>query len=440
MNHQKKYYSILFAFVLLILIALQGYYIFNSYRLEEKDLKKSATNIAMKVIQQMVKNETDETDNKVLDYFKKLNHNKVLQYNELQVISDKLIMNHKRLTPIIDSLLNEYSKENGFKIALKTEIYSVFDEINKKELLPDSPMIVYESSSEIKNPVNVNLGVWSSDDISNEKDSDLGIDKSQRHKYKIRSKSDFELINIQVLVLKKIIPLIVISLLIVALIIFLYWKSMQNLSKQEEKINQLHLTIDSIAHELNTPITTMKFALQQIQNSETKEIMSRQINRLENTVESIFLNEESSNELLNESVLNEIIQQTKSLYPTIEIQNKTIFVNNLKLETHDFKLIFQNLIQNSVKYGASKIELDFKFQKQIALNFMDNGIGIPAKDLLHVFDKYYRVDRQINQNVNGLGVGLYLVKNCVARYNGAITVQNKLEKGVEFKIEIPNEN
>ena len=93
-----------------------------------------------------------------------------------------------------------------------------------------------------------------------------------------------------------------------------------------------------------------------------------------------------------------------------------------------------------MKYGASKLELDFKFQKQIALNFIDNGIGIPAKDLPYIFDKYYRVDRQINQNVNGLGVGLYLVKNCVARYNGAITVQNKIDKGVEFKIEIPNEN
>ena len=93
-----------------------------------------------------------------------------------------------------------------------------------------------------------------------------------------------------------------------------------------------------------------------------------------------------------------------------------------------------------MKYGASKIELDFEFSKQIKLKFSDDGIGIPTKDLPFIFDKYYRVDRSINQNVNGLGVGLYLVKNNVTRYNGTIKVQNNIEKGVEFLIELPNEN
>lgn len=98
------------------------------------------------------------------------------------------------------------------------------------------------------------------------------------------------------------------------------------------------------------------------------------------------------------------------------------------------------MIENSVKYGASEIVLDFKFQKKITLNFSDNGIGIPTNDLPLIFDKYYRVNRSINQNVSGLGVGLFLVKNTIERYLGTINVQNNKDKGVQFLIVLPNEN
>ena len=84
--------------------------------------------------------------------------------------------------------------------------------------------------------------------------------------------------------------------------------------------------------------------------------------------------------------------------------------------------------------------LNFDFNRKIKLIFTDDGIGIPVKDIPHVFDKYYRVDRTINQHINGLGVGLYIIKTIVDSYNGKITLQNNAEKGVEFKIELPNEN
>ena len=95
--------------------------------------------------------------------------------------------------------------------------------------------------------------------------------------------------------------------------------------KQEEKINQLHLTIDSIAHELNTPITTMKFALHQVQNIETKEMMKRQINRLEQTVDSIFVKKDENSELLDEVILNEIIQKTKLQYSEVKFIDRSVF-------------------------------------------------------------------------------------------------------------------
>ncbi|MFV0147032.1 HAMP domain-containing histidine kinase [Empedobacter falsenii] len=440
MNLSKKYYSILFAFVLLILVALQVYYIYNSYRLVEKDMNKEAAEIALKVMNEMNEFQKAIDEDNLINSFKKLSHEKGKQFDELNVIRLNIDNNHQLFTSKVDSLIDFYSKERNYQIALKMEIYSVYDEINHVELLPQKPLVMYRSSTKIIHPKSINQSVWSSDDISNQTDSDLGIDKSERHKYKIKSQTNYELLNLNFLVLKKIIPLIVVSLLIIALIIFLYWKSIQNLSKQEEKINQLHLTIDSIAHELNTPITTMKFALYQVQHNEIKEMINRQINRLENTVDSIFVKNDENNELLDEVILNEIIQKIQLQFPAINITHQIIFEKNGRFLTKDFQQIFHNLIENSIKYGASEILLDFKFQKEITLNFSDNGIGIPINDLPFIFDKYYRVDRSINQNVSGLGIGLYLVKTIIERYLGTINVENNKEKGVQFLIVLPNEN
>ncbi|WP_313253081.1 hypothetical protein [Empedobacter sp.] len=372
MKLSKKHYTFIFSFALIVLVALQGYYIYNLYRLIEKDMNKEACEIGVKVMNFMSKYETDSNDDKILDYFKKLNHDEKKQFDELQIIRTKVDYNYEIYTPIVDSLLDVYSKENNFEIALRTDVYSVYDELNHKELLPKKKYVIYETTNKIAKPTNINQSVWSSDDISNQTDSDLGINKNERHKYKIRGKTDFELLNLKFLILKKIIPLIIVSLLIVGLIVFLYWKSLKNLSKQEEKINQLHLTIDSIAHELNTPITTMKFALHQVQHPETQQMMNRQINRLEQTVDSIFVKNNENSELLDEVILNEIIQKIQLQYPEIKLINQSIFEKNNVLKTKDFKQIAQNLIENSVKYGASEIVLDFKFQKKITLNFSKN--------------------------------------------------------------------
>ncbi|WP_291116278.1 sensor histidine kinase [Empedobacter sp. UBA7248] len=440
MKLSKKHYTFIFSFALIVLVALQAYYIYNSYRLIEKDMNKEASEIALKVADEMNQIQKVIDEDNLINSFKMLSHEKDKQFDELNVIRFKINNNHQIFTSKVDSLVDFYSKGENYKIALKMEIYSIYDEINNKELLPNKPLIMYRTSSKINHPKSINQSVWSSDDISNQKDSDLGIDESVRHKYKVKSQTYYELLNLKFLILKKIIPLIIVSLLIVGLIVFLYWKSLKNLSRQEEKINQLHLTIDSIAHELNTPITTMKFALHQVQHPETKQMMNRQINRLEQTVDSIFVKNDENSELLDEVILSEIIQNIQLQYPEVKLIRQSIFEKNNVLRTKDFQQIAQNLIENSVKYGASEIVLNFKFQKEIKLSFSDNGIGIPTNDLSFIFDKYYRVNRSVNQNVSGLGVGLFLVKNTVERYLGTIKVQNNKDKGVQFLIVLQNEN
>lgn len=275
--------------------------------------------------------------------------------------------------------------------------------------------------------------------MNNETDTDLGIDIKEEHKYTIKSKVNCELKNVQILVLKKILPLILISAVILIFLVFLYYQTTKNLKLQEQKNKQLHLTIDCIAHELNTPIMTLKFASQQIENPSYKTIIQRQINRLEKTVQTIFLDDNSEEELLQELEVENYINRLKKQFSNVVILDHISYHSNQVLTKKDFELIVYNLIENSSKYGADTIELDLKFDKNISINVSDNGIGIPEIDLENIFEKYYRVDRKINQNVNGVGLGLYLIENCVERYGGNIKVSNLKNGGVQFEIMIPNE-
>ena len=108
---------------------------------------------------------------------------------------------------------------------------------------------------------------------------------------------------------------------------------------------------------------------------------------------NIFTKEGENSELLDEVTLSEIIQKAKLQYPVIKFIHQSIFEKNNVLKTIDSQQIVQNLIENSVKYGASEVVLDFKFREEIKLIFSDDGIGIPTNDFPFIFDKYYRADR-----------------------------------------------
>ena len=437
MSLSPKKYFFLYAIVVLILIGLQAFYIFNSYKLQEKELNSDAIKIVSSFIEQM-NNLENEDEEVLIRSFKMLSHDKQKQFNELNFIQSEIIKRHQYLSLILDSLLTNATQKNGFEIAVEKKVYSIYDELNSKEILGNKPLIIYQTKSKVINPRNINENIWSTNDLTNESDTDLGIDVREEHKYKIRSSVDYELKNVNLLVIKKITPLILISALILIFLIYLYTITLKNLSLQEKKIKELHLTIDSIAHELNTPITTLKFASQQIEDSSNKTIIQRQISRLENTVQAIFLEDNSEEELVQELEVENYLNGLKNHFSNVAILENISYQYNHVLSKKDFELIVYNLIENSSKYGADTIELNLNFDKNIFIKVSDNGLGIPEEEFENIFKKYFRVNRGVNQNVGGMGVGLYLVKNCVEQNGGNIKVSNQKNGGVQFEITIPN--
>lgn len=132
----------------------------------------------------------------------------------------------------------------------------------------------------------------------------------------------------------------------------------------------------------------------------------------------------ANNQKINLRVLNSINKELLANYPCDPTKLKQVFIN---------------LVDNSIKYAGKdtsiNITLDIKSDKSLVVNYSDNGMGIPTKDIPYVFERFYRVDSSRTGH-NGLGIGLTLVKSIVEKHQGTIQIESS-NPGTTFVITIP---
>lgn len=101
--------------------------------------------------------------------------------------------------------------------------------------------------------------------------------------------------------------------------------------------------------------------------------------------------------------------------------------------------VITNLFDNAVKYTESgKISLGLTGDANIVqIRVRDTGPGIPAEDISHLFQKFYRVDNSVTRTIGGTGLGLFICRKIVEMYNGRIWVDSKVGEGSTFYINLP---
>jgi len=112
------------------------------------------------------------------------------------------------------------------------------------------------------------------------------------------------------------------------------------------------------------------------------------------------------------------------------------------LATEDeLQQILYNLTENAIKYSSQKgfVHVELRVEgKEAALSVEDNGIGIPDEDMVHIFERFYRVDKNRSREVGGTGLGLSIVSDTVKRRGGVIAVAHRPEgKGSVFTVRLP---
>ena len=134
---------------------------------------------------------------------------------------------------------------------------------------------------------------------------------------------------------------------------------------------------------------------------------------------------------LNYIFMPDIIDEgkEKSLQP--------IFYANI--DPDHFREVVSNLIENAIKYTPSgEVVVNITGDdKQISVSVKDSGIGIPAEDIPHLFQKFYRVDNSDTREIGGTGLGLYLSRRLAEAMSGNLRVESKYKEGSTFYLEIP---
>ena len=101
--------------------------------------------------------------------------------------------------------------------------------------------------------------------------------------------------------------------------------------------------------------------------------------------------------------------------------------------------LISNLIENAIKYtpaGSIKIDIDGD-DEHVTVSIADSGIGIPAEDIPHLFQKFYRVDNSDTREIGGTGLGLYLCRKLAESMSGRIWAESEYKKGSTFHVELP---
>ena len=114
--------------------------------------------------------------------------------------------------------------------------------------------------------------------------------------------------------------------------------------------------------------------------------------------------------------------------------------SNVRGDALKISQALRNLIGNAIKYtprgGTVTISLEHKCDRAY-VSIKDTGYGIPANDLLHIFERFYRVRNNGHADIEGNGLGLAIVKSIVERHGGDVTVESELGMGSCFTVSLP---
>lgn len=218
--------------------------------------------------------------------------------------------------------------------------------------------------------------------------------------------------------------------------------------------------IASASHELRTPLTSIQILLDLFSEKKISidEIyqeffpyLRREIARMTKLISNLLslsrleagVVEIKPRDLL---LIESVEKVLESLSPLIKNKNLKIKLNvpiKLKIfaDPQHLETILFNLLENAVKYTKEEGKIELKAvedEDKIVLSVKDTGIGISEKDLPHIFDRFYRVDRaRSSEDGFSSGLGLSIVKRLVEKHGWNIEVSSKLNKGTTFKISIP---
>ena len=242
-------------------------------------------------------------------------------------------------------------------------------------------------------------------------------------------------------------------LLLVGVVMYL-WLSIKSIRLNQRQSN----FIDSVTHELKSPLASLKLCLQTLgrrqlpaeQQSDLQRFMLEDVQRLDELIDHLLdtarldqrpvetpLDDVEMAALL-ERCAETVCQRYHVPQETIRRQLQPAWV---RARPADLEIVFRNLLDNAVKYAGREPQVDVELaghNGRVLVRVSDNGSGISAALRRKIFGRFVRLGNELERSKPGTGLGLYLVRKLVKRMQGKITVRSRgAEPGTVFEVDLP---
>jgi two-component system, OmpR family, phosphate regulon sensor histidine kinase PhoR len=215
--------------------------------------------------------------------------------------------------------------------------------------------------------------------------------------------------------------------------------------------------LTSVSHELRTPLSSIKLMLETVIESPDDEAADlflpqalAQVDRLASLVQQLLeqARAESGQLRLNlrevdlEEVAHPIVASFEPQAANKGVRLELLMMRPVRVEADPDRLsqVFVNLIDNALRHtpsgGSVTVELDATGNDAI-LRVRDTGVGIPYRDIPHIFERFYVVDRSRTRESGGAGLGLAIVKGIVDAHGGTVSTESMLGSGTLFTVRLP---
>lgn len=233
--------------------------------------------------------------------------------------------------------------------------------------------------------------------------------------------------------------------------------SKRTLTPLEESYKKQTRFIADAAHEFRTPLAVMQAGSEVMlrshrTTSEYEKFINesldevKRLTTLSNNLLFLAKNNRKKSHLMSKVSLSEICAKQVEVMASYA-QDKEVSIRftsegscSILGNKDDLTRLIINLIKNAVDYNRKDgiVTISVKTLKnQVLLVVEDNGVGIKAEDLPHIFERFYKVDTSRSQSHSGTGLGLAIVKEIVTEHNGVVKVTSILGKGTVFKLTFP---
>jgi len=245
------------------------------------------------------------------------------------------------------------------------------------------------------------------------------------------------------------------ALMLVGLTVYLV------LSIKEIRLHQRQANfVDSVTHELKTPIAALQLYLETLQMRELKDgqrsefygVMENELHRLDHLINQLLEvarldaigHQSEPEDIALEPLLQRCAQNACAHHKcdgetvfSFDIEPAVINARRLLLE-----MIFGNLLDNAVKYAADQPTVDVQVRVRnrgrVVTRIIDNGEGVPPHMSKKIFKMFYRGGSELERKKKGTGVGLYIVRTLVHILKGKVKVYDRrAEPGSVFEVELP---